>query len=986
MRSLLVALAFSGLFTLPGIYGKEELEGPRKSRPEWIWAANTQSHEVTLERQFTCVDSITEASLQLAADFTACSLVLNGKTVAILDDYGPMLNLDVAPYLKLGLNRIQTTATSKDGPAAIALSLRLTAGKQITRIRSDSSWSGRSDDDIALPAASRGEVHPKYWPNRNGNQITSFDNYDQWKLASDKKTADPPKVWTIPGFDIDLLRKATGDEGSWVRMAFDPQGRLTISREDKGLLRLNLPTETRPANVETVNDTLLECRGLLYAHGDLYANANNSKGLYRLHDSIGDDQFDEVKLLREFPGTVGHGRNDLALGPDGLIYSIHGDSVDVPQSDCSDRTSPFRDGEYTKPQPQGHVVRTDKDGIRWELVSTGLRNPYGLDFNKHGDLFTYDADAEFDMGAPWYRPTRLDQVTSGSDFGWRGLTKQWPPYELDHAGNTLPTATIGKGSPTAVQFGTTSNFPPLWQDALFLLDWAYGRIVACHLLPRGAGYVSRSEDFAKGRPLNVTDLAFGPDGAMYIITGGRKTESSLYRIRWTGESLIESPVTPHQQARNAFSEQQRALRRQLERYHKNVGSQDAVDFVWSHLSNSDPAIRQAARTALEHQDIATWQQRALKETHRSTAAVALLALARGIGRSSGQQIIEALSKLPAEQMSAFDQLTVLQAWALCLADLSHLDAASTAVAQKRLQTWLSVEVLHPNKIAPMGAGDVLAKLSRLVMTMNDRVANAHVVQLMKQATRQEDRILFLFLLRNATTGWKYEDRIAFFGNLNDLEQTAVGGDGMPGFLKNIRDAAVASLSDAERNRLGSLVEKMVVQDIPTAATRPHVRDWSAKDMDELLATSVSYQADSDRGRELFVAASCSRCHRIKHQGGVVGPDLTSVGGRFSHRDLLKSILDPSDVVSEKYRNVQVITTSGQVVVGQVIASGDYRSSTLRLANNPLDASQIIDIPKTEIEEHQDSLVSPMPKGLLSTFTSEDISDLLAYLVSAASVE
>ena len=43
-----------------------------------------------------------------------------------------------------------------------------------------------------------------------------------------------------------------------------------------------------------------------------------------------------------------------------------------------------------------------------------------------------------------------------------------------------------------------------------------------------------SETFLKGQPLNVTDLEFGADGSMYLITGGRKTQSKLYRVTYTG--------------------------------------------------------------------------------------------------------------------------------------------------------------------------------------------------------------------------------------------------------------------------------------------------------------------------------------------------------------------------------------------------------------------------------------------------------------------
>src|SRR5206468_5582350 len=184
--------------------------------------------------------------------------------------------------------------------------------------------------------------------------------------------------------------------------------------------------------------------------------------------------------------------------------------------------------------------------------------------NPRGDLFTYDADAEFDMGSPWYRPTRIDQLVSGADFGWRGVTGKWPPYFPDHADNALPTLDIGKGSPTAVAFGTHSNFPPEYRRALFVLDWAYGRILAVHLTPRGAGYRAAAETFLKGRPLNVTDLAFGPDGALYLVTGGRKTQSALYRVAYTGPVVAEQPASSHETACLKHANEVRQLRLKLE--------------------------------------------------------------------------------------------------------------------------------------------------------------------------------------------------------------------------------------------------------------------------------------------------------------------------------------------------------------------------------------------------------------------------------------
>ena len=124
-------------------------------------------------------------------------------------------------------------------------------------------------------------------------------DYEQWRLAQKSgAVADPKTVTTLPGFKIDVVHVARPEEGSWISLAFDPRGRMVIGREDKGLLRLTLAADRRTVSqVETIEDTLLECRGLLFAHDSLYVHANNSKGLYRLRDTNGDDKFDDVRLL-----------------------------------------------------------------------------------------------------------------------------------------------------------------------------------------------------------------------------------------------------------------------------------------------------------------------------------------------------------------------------------------------------------------------------------------------------------------------------------------------------------------------------------------------------------------------------------------------------------------------------------------------------------------------------------------------------------------
>ncbi len=50
----------------------------------------------------------------------------------------------------------------------------------------------------------------------------------------------------------------------------------------------------------------------------------------------------------------------------------------------------------------------------------------------------------------------------------------------------------------------------------------------------GGSYTAETETLVEGRPLNVTDLTVGPDGALYFCTGGRGTEGGIYRVVWNG--------------------------------------------------------------------------------------------------------------------------------------------------------------------------------------------------------------------------------------------------------------------------------------------------------------------------------------------------------------------------------------------------------------------------------------------------------------------
>lgn len=948
-------------------------------RPQWIWtAANAAPIEpVTLQRTFDLSRSPSQATLQVAGDFCHITVRVNDEAVLSMEDFSPIATTEVARLLRAGENRIAISAVPTTGPSALAVSLEISqADGTRTRSVSDETWrSGSADHAVLL-----GAVASELWGDESRSiAISPFDNYEQWRQASGTE-ADRAggRFWTVPQFEIELVRAAGPDDGSWISIAFDRQGRATIAREDKGLLRFSFARASGAVvEVETINDSLLECRGLAYVGDELYVNANNSKSVCVLRDADGDGRLDAPEVVREFPGGVGHGRNQLKRGADGQVYSIAGDSVEVPR-DMFDRTSPFREARRGEASSEGFVAVMNPATAAWELMCAGMRNPFGIAFNADGEAFTYDADAEYDMGAPWYRPTRILHLVSGADYGWRGVTKSWPPYDPDHPDNALPVLDIGKGSPTAVEFGERSSFPPRYRNALYVLDWAYGRVLAVHLQPRGASYVARAETFLQGQPLNVCGLDFGPDGAMYLVTGGRKTKSGLYRLRFAGDLQEPAPISQHAADCAANASSAREVRRRLEAYHGRIDP-SAVEAVWPYLDSADPVLRHAARVAVEHQPVSSWRARALQEMRTTASLTSLLALARSREPDVAVPILTRTTQLDFAALTLSQQLTLLFVHRLCL------DRNPEALEQWRPVLLEQLDAAFPaipakiTAVSPMGDGQRLEReLSRLLLRLDAPNIVERLIARLAAGGTQEDRMHVLYVLRDVREGWTHDSQRAYFEALRDTEQYS-GGEGMPGFVQSIREAALSRLSEADRLQFGPVLATAVVDESLPVTQRPLVQKWSLDDLADLVADSA-LQGDAPRGATVFKEAQCTRCHRVGAAGPAVGPDLTYVARRFTPRDMLESILLPSQVVADNYRNVEVLTTDGRVIIGRPVMSGDYRAEKVRIATDPLRPSVVVELDKQEIELHQVATTSPMPAGLLDSLTREEIADLLAYLV------
>lgn len=137
------------------------------------------------------------------------------------------------------------------------------------------------------------------------------------------------------------------------------------------------------------------------------------------------------------------------------------------------------------------------------------------------------------------------------------------------------------------------------------------------------------------------------------------------------------------------------------------------------------------------------------------------------------------------------------------------------------------------------------------------------------------------------------------------------------------------------------------------------------------------EGDTRRGHEVFMSkkAACHACHKLGYGGGRLGPDLTSIGKARNRRDLLEAMMFPSISIVRGYESVSVELNDGRVVSGIVTSeSGDEIVISV-------DAQKIHRISRADISEIVPSSVSPMPNGLATALTQQEIADVIAFLLS-----
>ena len=832
------------------------------------------------------------------------------------------------------------------------------------------------------------------WGSSAGQNATAQDPKQQdAKPAAVKKGlgATPASSFRLPeGFQAELVYEVPSKEqGSWVAMCVDLKGRLIVSDQYGKLYRVTPSTTGNPADtkVDPINVNLGMAQGLLHTKDGLYVDVNGEgildkdqkdaprgPGLYRLQDLDGDEQFEKIERIIPLTGGGEHGPHAIIPGPDGRLYLCAGNQTDLPEKIDRSRVPRHWNEDHllgrmpdgrgfmaNRLAPGGFILSFNADGSDVELVSTGFRNEYDIAFNPLGDLFTYDADMEWDIGTPWYRPTRVNHVISGAEFGWRNGTGKWPEYFADSFG---AVANIGYGSPTGIAFGTGAKFPAKFQNALYVSDWSYGVVYAVHLEPEGASYKSTFEPFVSASPMPVTDLLIHPEqGCMYMTIGGRKTQSALYRIAYSGSESTQPAVFPDNEPAKAA----RAARRDLEAMHV-PGAKLDITAAMRNIGSPDRALRTAARLALEHFDSKQWRDPIQQSLPAQSAITMAVALARKGTPADQVDVNNSLLRLEWSKLDNTQRLELLRAYQLSFLRLGPADPATREKIIAQIDGHF-----------PAADGDSLVdrELARVLIHLEAPKIVDRCVAQMNGSNSAEQQIHYAFCLREAQKGWTPQTRKAYFQWFYDIG-TARGGASFGGFLENIRKVAIGNLEDEDKAALGELTGPLPAPKDPLAdlAPRSQVKQWSVDELAEKFAAKKS-GFNYERGKQMFAVAQCYKCHRFAGQGGIQGPDLTASSQRFSIKDMLTAIIEPNKEISDQYE-ATVFQTEEETVIGRV---ANLNGDNLMVATNMLDPGNFTNLKRSDIIDMKPSKASMMPSGLLDTLTEEEIFDLLVYLQS-----
>ncbi|WP_373511147.1 PVC-type heme-binding CxxCH protein, partial [Persicitalea sp.] len=140
-----------------------------------------------------------------------------------------------------------------------------------------------------------------------------------------------------------------------------------------------------------------------------------------------------------------------------------------------------------------------------------------------------------------------------------------------------------------------------------------------------------------------------------------------------------------------------------------------------------------------------------------------------------------------------------------------------------------------------------------------------------------------------------------------------------------------------------------------------------------VAREIKRSSDPEAGELIYRKASCNTCHALGGAGGLIGPDLSSLGTSSPVETIVRSILYPTASIKEGYELQRFAKKDGSEAMGYLVSNGNTEIVMRDVTG--LEVS----IPKSQIQAIEKIPGSLMPAGLTASLEKEEFDNLVDFL-------
>jgi putative heme-binding domain-containing protein len=179
------------------------------------------------------------------------------------------------------------------------------------------------------------------------------------------------------------------------------------------------------------------------------------------------------------------------------------------------------------------------------------------------------------------------------------------------------------------------------------------------------------------------------------------------------------------------------------------------------------------------------------------------------------------------------------------------------------------------------------------------------------------------------------------------------------------------LAESAPTRPQGLIKALQV----SGGLKPMKMSLSKEEMISMIAR-VNSKGNAARGESIYRRENlqCVACHAIGEVGGVIGPNLVSIGASAPVDYLIESLLEPSKKIKEGYHTNLITLKNGDSYAGGILSETDSEVVVRDLTGKHNRVA------KSDIVSQTISPVSLMPVGLTMQLREDEFVDLVRFMV------